>query len=104
MEREIGETGLLQDLATCRLRGRFAFTDVSLGESPVAIGIEDDENARPRPRAAKHYATGAHLEPGRRTPLHLEDGELEVFAGVGLDVRQECAELDDGQSGLAIER
>ena len=103
VEGEIGKSGLLQDLAARSLRAGFAFVNVPLGEPPVAMRVQDDEKPRPRRRAANDDATRTRLDPRGRTPLHLEDGELEVSAGVRFDVGQQRPQLDDRERGLAIQ-
>jgi hypothetical protein len=64
VQDEVLEAGLFGDLPARRIGGLLASFHVSLGETPVAVPVVDQEKARAPGFPAKDHAAGARFPPG----------------------------------------
>jgi len=67
---ERAQTGFLGHLTPRRLLGSLPAFDVPLGESPVSVPVQDEQESNAGFGAAKHDAAGTGLPPGLPRPSH----------------------------------
>src|SRR5262245_6599765 len=128
VENQFLQSRLLRHLPSGGFRRRLSGLEMSLGESPVLVGIANKKEAHLTIRAtAKDHAAGAGLalgpglgpafarttltRPARHRPhvwtrnasCSLEHAKRKVLPRIRLNVGEQLAQLNHGQRGFAIE-